>query len=658
MGYQGARVVDDQEVRLQLMPNPSHLEFVNPVINGVARAHQRLPENPAERDERSVLTVVIHGDAAFIGEGVVAETFNMSRLRGYRVGGTLHVIVNNQVGFTTDPTDARSTHYASDLAKGFDVPVVHVNADDAEACVVAVRIAIAYRERFGKDFLIDLVGYRRHGHNETDEPAFTQPQLYQAIKAHPTPRQVWGARLVKEGVVTEQEVAALDKELADRFQQIYQEVKSSAAAAAKQDDASQASPEGPPAAPAPAIDTAVPAERLTRLNAALLQYPAGFAPHPRLEKILARRAETLGDKGGIDWGQAEALAFASLVGEGTSVRLTGQDAERGTFGHRNAVLHDASGATYVPLQHVPRESGARPAAFEVYNSPLTETAVMGFEYGFSWAAPDALTLWEAQYGDFVNVAQTVMDQFLFADRAKWGQDTGLGLLLPHGYEGGGPEHSSARLERFLQLCAEGNMTVAYPSTPAQYFHVLRRQAKRTPRRPLVLMQPKSLLRLPQAASALSELAAGGFRPLIDDPFVAERRGEVRRVVFCTGKVYYDMSMAEGRPAHVALVRVEELYPWPHAEIAAALERYPNVEDVVWAQEEPQNMGAWTYVAPRLRAATGNALNVRYVGRPERASPAEGFESSHKAEQARIVAEALAPMAEAKGGRAKKEKATR
>ncbi|MFL5577021.1 MAG: 2-oxoglutarate dehydrogenase E1 component [Gemmatimonadaceae bacterium] len=655
MGYEGTRTVDGREVSLLLVPNPSHLEFVNPVINGVARAHQRVPGNPAERDERSVLTVAVHGDAAFIGEGVVAETFNMSRLRGYRVGGTLHVITNNQVGFTTDPIDARSTHYASDLAKGFDVPVVHVNADDAEACVIAVRIGIAYRERFGKDFLIDLVGYRRHGHNETDEPAFTQPELYQQVKAHPTPRQVWGARLVSEGVVTEADVAALDREVADRFQGIYQEVKASLAGSPADDEA-QASPEGPPAPPASAVETAVPADRLAQLNARLLEYPAGFQPHSRLAKILARRAETLGDKGGIEWGQAEALAFASLLVEGTSVRLTGQDAERGTFGHRNAVLHAESGEIHTPLAQLTPGPGEGGGAFEVYNSPLTETAVMGFEYGFSTAAPDALTLWEAQYGDFVNVAQTVMDQFLFADRAKWGQDSGLVLLLPHGYEGGGPEHSSARLERFLQLAAEGNMTVAYPSTPAQYFHVLRRQAMRSPRRPLVLMQPKSLLRLPQAASALADLAQGSFRPVIDDRVVAERRGEVRRVVFCTGKVYYDLSMAEHRPAHVALVRVEELYPWPHAQVAAALESYPNVEDVVWAQEEPQNMGAWSYVAPRLRASTGNALNVRYVGRPERASPAEGYESAHKAEQGRIVAEALAPVG--KAGKAKKEKAAR
>jgi len=660
MGYRGSRTVGGREVRLLLAPNPSHLEFVNPVINGIARAHQRVEGNPAERDERAVLTICVHGDAAFIGEGVVAETFNMSRLRGYRVGGTLHVIVNNQVGFTTDPTDARSTHYASDLAKGFDVPVVHVNADDAEACVVAVRIAIAYRERFAKDFLIDLVGYRRHGHNETDEPAFTQPELYRKIKAHPTPRQVWGARLVREGVATAEEVEALNREVAGRFQAIYQEVKAAAAASpGGEPAAAHASPEGPPAPPPANIETAVSAERLTQLNARTLEYPAGFTPHRNLVRILGRRADTLGDKGGIEWGQAEALAFASMLVEGTSVRLTGQDAERGTFGHRNAVLHAEDGATHVPLQHLSPAPGKGGGAFEVYNSPLSETSVMGFEYGFSTAAPDALTLWEAQYGDFVNVAQPIMDQFLFADRAKWGQDSGLVLLLPHGYEGGGPEHSSARLERFLQLCAEGNMVVAYPSTPAQYFHVLRRQAKRRVRRPLVLMQPKSLLRLPAAASALRDLAQGGFQTVIDDPFVVQRWGNVRRVVFCTGKLYYDLSAAEGRPAHVALVRVEELYPWPHAQVAAALERYPSVEDVVWAQEEPQNMGAWGFVAPRLRASTGNALNVRYVGRPERASPAEGYESAHKAEQARIVAEALAPVSEPpRAGRNKKEKAAR
>jgi 2-oxoglutarate dehydrogenase E1 component len=656
MGYEGRRALaDGTAVELTLVPNPSHLEFVNPVINGLARAHQRVggvDESGAARDESRVLPVCVHGDAAFMGEGVVAETLNMSRLRGYRVGGTLHLIVNNQVGFTTDPIDARSTHYASDLAKGFDIPVVHVNADNPEAYIAAVRIAIAYRAEFRKDFLIDLVGYRRHGHNETDEPAFTQPPLYDRIKAHPTPREVWGARLVKEGVVTEADVAQAEREVAERLERILDEARKSNAAYAERDS----SPEGPPAPPAESFDTAVPADRLTSFNERLLSYPEGFTPHPRLARVLERRRETLGDKGGIEWGQAEALAFASLVTEGVSVRLTGQDAERGTFGHRNAVVHDVqTGATYTPLQHVPGATGA----FEIFNSPLTETATMGFEYGYSTAAPDALTLWEAQYGDFVNVAQPIIDQFLVADRAKWGQDSGLVLLLPHGYEGGGPEHSSARLERFLQLAAEGNLAVAYPTTPAQYFHILRRQAKRNPHRPLVLMQPKSFLRLSAATSRLADLASGSFQPVIDDPVAADRRGGVRRVVFTTGKLYYDLSLAPERPGHVALVRVEELYPWPHEEIASLLDRYPGVEDVVWAQEEPRNMGAWSYAAPRLRALTGNTLNVRYIGRPERASPAEGYEAAHKREQARIVAEVLEPMPEGvKAPREKKSKAAR
>jgi 2-oxoglutarate dehydrogenase E1 component len=651
MGYEGRRAVGGRDVELLLVPNPSHLEFVGCIVDGVVRADQRLmPDQPGVRDERAVLPVVVHGDAAVIGEGVVAETLNMSRLRGYRVGGTLHLITNNQVGFTTDPIDSRSTHYASDLAKGFDIPVIHVNADDAEACLVAVRVAIAYRERFGKDFFIDIVGYRRHGHNETDEPTFTQPELYARVKAHPSPREVWGQRLVAEGVLSAADVQRIDDEARARFEAAWQAMRASGEAA----EQAHATPEGPPAPPPPPLETGVPAERLAALNAELLAYPEGFTPHARLAKILARRGETLGDKGGIDWGQAEALAIASLVTQGVSVRLTGQDAERGTFGHRNAVLHDAnSGATHMPLAHLRGATGA----VEIYNSPLTETAVMGFDYGFSVAAPDALTVWEAQYGDFVNVAQVIIDQFLVADRAKWGEDSGLVLLLPHGYEGGGPEHSSARLERFLQLAAEGNMVVAYPSTPAQYFHILRRQALRLPRRPLVLMQPKSLLRLPAATVTLAELAQGGFRPVIDDAAAATRRDAVRRVVLCTAKLFYDLT-AQPTPDDIAVVRVDELYPWPAEALSALLAQYPNATEVAWAQEEPQNMGAWSFVAPRLAAVAGERA-VRYVGRPERASPAEGYEAAHKAEQARIVAEALAaaPGSAPGAGAAKRKKAT-
>jgi len=562
---------------------------------------------------------------------VVPETFNLSRLRGYRVGGTLHVIVNNQVGFTTDPIDARSTRYASDPAKGFEVPVLHVNADDAEACISAVRLAVAYRDTFAKDVLIDLVGYRRFGHNETDEPAFTQPKLYELVRAHPTPREVWGARLVREGIATDERVQQVDKEFADRIAAVYNEMK---ATVLPESNGAKPAPPAPAAEPA----TAVREDALVSLNTRLLTWPQGFKAHNRLAKTLERRRDAI-HSGAIDWGHAEALAFGSLLLDGYGVRLSGQDVERGTFAHRHAVLHDVdTGATYTPLADLPQSRGT----FEIYNSPLSETAVMGFEYGFSTAAPKDLVLWEAQYGDFVNVAQPIIDQFISADRAKWGQRSGLVLLLPHGYEGGGPEHSSARLERFLQLCAEQNMVVAYPSTPGQYFHMLRRQAMRADRRPLILMQPKSLLRLPAAMSRLEELSAGGFRPVIDDAVATSRRDEVRRLVLCTAKIYYDLLAARREASDVALVRVDELYPWPGDAVAEIVDRYPNLEDVVWAQEEPKNMGAWSYVAPQLRVATGNMLTIRYIGRAERASPAEGYSKAHEEEQKRIVAEVLNP----------------
>ena len=628
LGYRGERTTSGSTVALDLVPNPSHLEFVNPVLMGVARARQRV--DGARRDEALVLPLVVHGDAAFPGEGVVAETMNLSLLRGYRVGGTLHIIANNQVGFTTDPQDARSTYYASDLAKGFEIPVLHVNADDPEACVLAVRIAIAYRREFHKDVLIDLVGYRRHGHNEADQPSFTQPKLYELIKAHPTPRQVYGERLVREGILTREQVDAMDRELADRLTAVFNEVKEAD---------HEAHPTGEfEAIQSGSIETAVRSETLVSLNEQLLQWPTSFTLHPTIQRTLPRRRDAL-HNGGIDWGHAEALAFATLLTEGTAVRLSGQDAERGTFSHRQAVLHDVTtGETYTPLAHLPQ---AR-APFEIYNSPLSETAVMAFEYGFSTATPGELVLWEAQFGDFANVAQTIIDQFLMADRAKWGQDSGLVLLLPHGYEGQGPEHSSARLERFLQLCAEGNAVVAYPSTPAQYFHILRRQTRSRPQRPLILMQPKSLLRLPDAASRLEDLSNAGFRRVIDDPS-GMQRDSVKRLVFCTGKVYYDLAAArasEKTGDGVAIARVEELYPWPHDEVASVVDQYPNIEEVAWAQEEPRNMGAWTFVSPRLRASTGNQLTVRYIGRPERASPAEGYHQAHVAEQTRIVNEVL------------------
>ncbi|MBA3558041.1 MAG: 2-oxoglutarate dehydrogenase E1 component [Gemmatimonadaceae bacterium] len=642
---------DGKSVAILLLPNPSHLEFVNPVVAGVARALQRVRDTDgktvardASRNEDTVLPVVVHGDAAFPAEGVVAETFNMSALRGYRVGGTLHIILNNQVGFTTDPIDGRSTHYASDLAKGFDVPIVHVNGDDADACIAAVRLGLAYRARFKRDFLIDLVGYRRYGHNETDEPAYTQPTMYETIRKHPTPRLVWGARLASEGVIDEAEIQRVDDDIQRSMEKVHGEMNAHLDTAAETDEAGGRA--------GPQVETAVKAELLIALNERMLGYPPEFKPVPKLAKQLERRRAAMGETGGVDWGHAEALAWASLLSEGISVRITGQDAERGTFSHRQAVLHDQSNnTTYTPLANVPGSRGA----FEIFNSPLSETAVMGFDYGFSMAAPDTLTLWEAQFGDFVNVAQPIIDQFMAADRAKWKQDSGLVLLLPHGYEGQGPEHSSARLERFLQLCAEGNLRVAYPSTPAQYFHIMRRQAKNPSRRPLVLMQPKSLLRLPEAASRLADLVSGGFQKVIDDFAAAKRAAAVTRLAFCSGKVFYDLTAAarsdggaDGRASHVALVRIEELYPWPHEAISAVVDRYPNAAEAVWVQEEPKNMGAWTFVSPRLPAALGNALPVRYIGRPERASPAEGHLDRHQEQQARIIEEALAPVEEGVG----------
>jgi 2-oxoglutarate dehydrogenase E1 component len=643
LGARGKRrTANGVDVDIVLIPNPSHLEVVNPVLEGVARARQVIAGG-GTRNESAVLPICIHGDAAFPGEGVVPETFNLSGLKGYRTGGTLHIIVNNQVGFTTDPIDARSTHYASDLAKGFEVPIVHVNADDAESCLHVVRLGIEYRARFGKDFLIDVVGYRRHGHNETDEPAFTQPTLYKKIRAHLSPREIWGDRLVAEGVVTADDVKALDTEAAANFDRIQTAMKSGELHPpehrAPKDAEADLSGGGE--------DTSVDAERLRALNTHLLNWPSTLKVNPRLAKTLARRGEALGDAGGIDWGHAEALAFASLLTDGTSVRLTGQDAERATFSHRQAVLHDSeSGEIYVPLAHIADGDGQ--GRFEIYNSPLSETAVLGFEYGYSTAAEDTLVLWEAQYGDFVNVAQPIIDQFISADRAKWGQDSSLVMLLPHGYEGQGPEHSSARLERFLQLCAEGNQRVAYPSTPAQYFHILRRQAALKERRPLILMQPKGLLRLPEAASRLSDLSNGKFRPVLDDPAASQAREAVTRLVFCTGKIYYDL--LPKRAPHVALVRIEELYPWPGNQVAQIVDLYPAIEEVVWAQEEPKNNGAWSYVSPRLRMSTGNALLTRYVGRPDRASPAEGYAESHKKEQERIVAEVNAPAQQPTGAK--------
>jgi 2-oxoglutarate dehydrogenase E1 component len=620
-------------VEVTLAPNPSHLEFVNPVVVGMARALQLDgPGAEAVPDPDSVLPILIHGDAAFAAEGVVAESLNMARLRGFSVGGVIHVIVNNQIGFTTDPGDGRSTRYASDLAKGYDIPVVHVNADDPEACLSAVRLAMAYRATYHDDVVIDLVGYRRHGHNEGDEPSYTQPVLYETIAEHPTVGALFSKTLLEEGIVTEDEVKEVEDEVASTLREAQERVK------ARTEEGGWDPFPPPPPEPEPVeAHTTVPLDALDEVNRGALSVPDGFQVHPKLERQLARRRDEFGEDTNLDWAHAETLAFGSIVREGIAVRLSGQDSERGTFSQRHLVLHDhRSGDRTIPLAEV----GS--ARFEIYNSPLSEIGVLGFEYGYSIVAEEDFVLWEAQFGDFVNAAQPVIDQFIASGRTKWGQLSRLTLLLPHGYEGQGPEHSSARLERFLQLSAEDNMRVAYPTTPAQYFHLLRRQALATPKRPLVVMTPKSLLRHPRAASAVRELVDGTFRPVLADPTVSGREGEVTRLLLCSGKVYYDLLTHEkrGELAHIAVGRVEELYPFPSRPLEELVTRYPNVTEVVWVQEEPRNMGALTYIGPLLRGVVPRKIPLRHVSRSERASPAEGRAKSHEAKQARIVREAL------------------
>jgi 2-oxoglutarate dehydrogenase E1 component len=637
----GARLLRGQqgmlvEVPLVLAPNPSHLEAVNPVVEGMVRASQDVRNQPGEatRDTQGSMAILLHGDAAFPGQGIVAETLNLSALAGYTTGGTIHIIVNNQVGFTTDFADARSTLYASDVAKGYEIPIVHVNADDPEACLMASRMADAYRERFGKDFLIDLIGYRRWGHNEGDEPVFTQPKMYEAIAKHPTVREIWAQRLIQEGVVTAEEAETMMKETLDRLAGVRRSIA---------DGFAQHIDEVPLQMERREVETAVPVDQLRTYHNAIHAIPDGFKISSKLARQWSKRAGVLDTSDGkIDWAHAESLAFAAIISDGTPIRLTGQDTQRGTFSQRHLVLHGAdTGETYTPLQHLPTSK----ASFTVYNSPLSEQATVGFEYGYSVHAQDALVLWEAQFGDFANGAQIIIDQFLVAARAKWRQEPSLVLLLPHGYEGQGPEHSSARLERFLTLSAGDSIRVANCTTAAQYFHLLRRQAGllAVDPRPLVLMTPKSLLRNPAAASSIEELANGTFRPVIDDPHAEGRRDQVTRLVLCSGKVAVDLDASDQRDGaeHVAIVRVEQLAPFQNSALRGVIGQYPNLAEIIWLQEEPRNMGAWSYMEPRLRELTGGALPIGYIGRPERASPAEGSADSHADEQVRIVANAFA-----------------
>ncbi|HLM77448.1 MAG TPA: 2-oxoglutarate dehydrogenase E1 component, partial [Rubrobacteraceae bacterium] len=539
-GFQLGEDQADQKVLVNLAPNPSHLEHVDPVVEGMARAAQETRDEAGapRQDEEASLPILIHGDAAFPGEGVVAETLNLYRLPGYRTGGTIHIITNNQLGFTTEKQDARSTTYASDLAKGYEIPVIHVNADDPEACLAAARFAYAYRETFHKDFMIDLIGYRRFGHNEGDEPAYTQPVMYEKIRSHPSVREIWAKELERRDVISPGQAEKMVEKVQDQMEEVRKNPS------AKLDDEELLTDE--PYTPLVGIpETAVSAERLAELNKALLERPEGFAPNPKLERLFQKsRGELNGDGGGLDWAHAEALAFASILEEGTPIRLTGQDTERGTFSQRHSVLHDAeTGEPYTPLHNLPQAN----ASFAVHNSPLSEIAVLGFEYGYTLNAQEALVLWEAQYGDFANVGQPMIDQFIVSGQAKWGQTSGLVLLLPHGYEGQGPEHSSARLERFLQLAANDNVRIANCTTAAQYFHLLRAQAVlKDEQRPLVLMTPKSLLRHPLAASKLEEFTQGKFKMVLDDEEMSEsgRAESVERLILCTGKIYTELVGSE------------------------------------------------------------------------------------------------------------------
>jgi 2-oxoglutarate dehydrogenase E1 component len=633
LGAEGVRSTAAGDITITLVSNPSHLEAVDPVVEGRARAEQTdRSSREGYYDPTVALPILIHGDASFAGQGVVAETLNLEALAGYSTGGTLHLIANNQVGFTTDPESGRSTRYSSDLAKGFDIPIIHVNADDPEAALASIRLALAYRGRFGHDVVVDLVGYRRHGHNEQDEAAYTQPLYAAAIAEHPTVREQFAARLVADGDLTSEQADELERHVTTELKAAHEALKETFGA-----------PEPPPAedthvpgATGEQVVTAVAADRLRSLNEQLLRVPDWFTPHPKLMKQLERRRDTL-NEGGIDWGQAEALAFASLLVEGIPIRLTGQDTERGTFSHRQAVLHDVtSGTWFTPLQHLDDAT----AAFEIYNSPLSEYACVGFEYGYAAAAPEALVLWEAQFGDFVNGAQIVIDQFISAGLSKWRESTRLTLLLPHGYEGNGPEHSSARLERFLQLAAQENLRIVNCTTSAQYFHLLRRQALDATARPLVVLTPKGLLRLKQAGATLDELASGEFRPLLDD--ATADHAQISRLVLCQGKVYYDLEGHEERANAdgVAVARLEQLYPFPVERAKELLRSYPNLRELVWVQEEPQNMGAWRAIRHRLEEAKPEGVPLLYVGRPWRASPSEGYPTAHLREQDRIVRAAL------------------
>jgi len=640
MGYSvDKEVKGSNPVHVSLAFNPSHLEAVDPVVCGMTRAKQRIRNDNKER--KKVIPILIHGDAAFIGQGVVAETFQLSQLEGYTIGGTIHIVTNNQVGFTTSPEFSRSSYYCTDIAKALHVPIIHVNGDDAEACIRAIDMAFRFRQKFAQDIVIDIVGYRRYGHNEADEPSFTQPLMYQKIKNHPTLREIYAKKLVQESLIKDDEIESFFSQELDRQQEVLERTRKEGITpkfftlegawkglrrATAQDFQGK-------------VDTSTSMNTLHKVGEVLTSYPSEFSPHPKLQKLLESRKNMM-ETGIVDWGMGELLTYGSLVMEKISVRLSGQDSGRGTFTHRHAIFHDVkTGERYSPLNTIHPDI----ADFAVHDSMLSEYAVLGFEYGNSTTDPRALTIWEAQFGDFTNTAQVIIDQFLASAESKWQRMSGLVLLLPHGYEGQGPEHSSARLERFLQLCAQENMQVCNLTTPAQLFHVLRRQVKRDFRKPLIIMSPKSLLRHPKVVPSVQELSSGSFQEVILDAATVNETNKVKRVVLCTGKLYYDLEDEREKNQNdgsTALIRVEQLYPFPAEQITAAVRAYSNVKQIIWAQEEPKNMGSYSFIAPRLQelfndiAAKG--VGFRYVGRTERASPAIGSPKLHQQEQTEII----------------------
>jgi 2-oxoglutarate dehydrogenase E1 component len=628
-------------VHLSLAFNPSHLEIVNPVVEGSVRARQR------RRDDKTgdqVLPILVHGDAAFAGQGVVMETLNLSGTRGYGTGGTVHLIVNNQIGFTTsDPRDTRSTTYCTDVAKMVEAPIFHVNGDDPEAVLFVTELALDFRQKFHKDVVIDIVCFRKLGHNEQDEPFITQPLMYKKITQHPGTRKLYADKLVTQGVIAAEQPDAMIKKYRDALdagQHTVNPVLSNFKSKFAVDWAPFLNSKWTDAA-----DTHVPLTELQRLAEPLTSVPAGFKLHPTVARVLEARKQMAEGKQAVDWGMAETLAYASLLSNGYDVRLSGQDSGRGTFAHRHAVLHDQDRerwdqGSYIPLSNIGKDQGD----FVVIDSVLSEEAVLGFEYGFSTAEPNALVIWEAQFGDFANGAQVVIDQFISSGETKWGRVCGLVLLLPHGYEGQGPEHSSARLERYLQLCAEHNMQVCVPTTAAQIFHLLRRQMLRPFRKPLVVMSPKSLLRKKEASSPIKDLAKGAFQTVIPEVDAVEPK-EVKRIIACCGKVYYDLLSArrERREDQVAIIRVEQLYPFPHKQFAAEMRRYPNATEIVWCQEEPQNQGAWYQTAHYLRENMREDQKLHFAGRPASASPAGGYMAKHNERQRALVEQALGKL---------------